>query len=74
MLANVILLQRKFCRIIAQFAQQQGISLDEALGFFYRSEVYQQMRRGVSDMHCMSDVYLTEELTREYEDKAVSKY
>lgn len=67
--ANPILLQMKYARVIACFAERQGISLDAALGFFYHSEVYQLMRDGVSDMHCMSDTYLAEELTEEYRDK-----
>ena len=37
-----------------------------ALDFFYRSEVYQLIRDGVSDMHCMSDAYLADELEQEY--------
>ncbi len=40
--------------------------MDAALDFFYRSEVYQLMRDGVSDMHCMSDEYLAEDLKQEY--------
>lgn len=68
-MANPILLQKKYARIIACFAKQQGISLDEALDLFYRSEVYQLMREGVSDMHCMSDLYLAEELRLEYEER-----
>ena len=69
MKANRILLQKKYARVIECFAKQQGISLDEALGLFYHSEVYQLMRDGVSDMHCMSDAYLAEELKQEYEEK-----
>lgn len=69
MMANPILLQKKYARVIACFAKQQGISLDEALDLFYRSEVYQLMRDGVSDMHCMSDLYLAEELRLEYEER-----
>ena len=69
MKANQILLQKKYARIIECFAKQQGISLDEALDLFYRSEVYQLMREGVSDMHCMSDLYLAEELRLEYEER-----
>lgn len=64
--ANPILLQKKYSRIIACFAQKQDISLDAALGFFYRSEVYQLIREGVSDLHCMSDAYLADELSEEY--------
>ena len=47
MTANPILLQKKYTRVIVCFAKQQGLSLDEALGLFYRSEVYQLMRDGV---------------------------
>lgn len=67
--ANPILLQKKYSRIIESFAKQQGISLDEALDFFYCSEVYQLIREGVSDMHCMSDAYLADELEQEYQMK-----
>ena len=57
MTANPILLQKKYARVI------------EALGLFYHSEVHQLMRDGVSDMHCMSDLYLAEELRLEYQMK-----
>ena len=69
MTANLILLQKKYARVIECFAKQQGLSLDTALGLFYHSEVYQLMRDGVSDMHCMSDAYLAEELEQEYQTK-----
>lgn len=69
MMANPILLQKKYARVIECFAKQQSISLDKALDLFYRSEVYQLMRDGVSDMHCMSDLYLAEELRLEYEGR-----
>lgn len=65
--ANPILLQKKYSRVIECFAQRQNISPDAALGIFYRSEVYQLVRDGVSDLHCMSDLYLAEELEREYQ-------
>lgn len=54
--ANPILLQKKYCRIVQMFARQQNISLDTALDFFYRSELYRLIRDGVSDLHCMSDL------------------
>ena len=69
MTANPILLQKKYSRVIECFAKQQGFSLDTALDFFYHSETYQLIRDGVSDMHCMSDAYLAEELQREYAEK-----
>ena len=63
MTANPILLQKKYSRVIECFAKHQGLSLDEALDFFYHSQVYQLIRDGVSDMHCMSDVYLVSVLS-----------
>ena len=72
MTANPILLQKKYSRVIECFAKQQGLSLDAALDFFYHSLVYQLIRDGVSDMHCMSDVYLADELEQEYAEKADS--
>lgn len=65
MTANPILLQKKYARVVAAFAEKKGISFDKALGIFYHSEVYQLMRDGVSDMHCMSEGYLAEELETE---------
>ena len=71
MTANPILLQKKYSRVIECFAKQKGISLDAALDFFYHSQVYQLIRDGVSDMHCMSDEYLAEELEQEYAEKVL---
>ena len=34
MTANLILLQKKYARVIECFAKQQGLSLDTALGLF----------------------------------------
>ena len=69
--ANPVLLQKKYSRVIEKFAQRAGISLDKALDFFYHSEVYSLVSEGISDMHCMSDGYLAEELVREYQKKAL---
>lgn len=66
MTANPILLQKKYSRIIEHFAEKQGMSLDAALDFFYHSELYSLIHDGVSDMHCMSDAYLVDELVMEY--------
>ena len=67
MRANPILLQRKYARVIALFAQKSGLSLDAALDFFYRSKEYELLREGVADLHCMSDDYLAADLKEEYE-------
>ena len=64
--ANPILLQKKYTRVIACFAKKAQLPLDTALDFFYRSELYPLLRDGVSDMHCMSDDYLADELLSEY--------
>ena len=66
MTAHPVLLQKKYARIIADFAEKEKISLENALDFFYRSEVYQLMSKGISDMHCRSDLYLIDELVEEY--------
>lgn len=65
--ANPILLQKKYARIIELFSRKEKISLDDALTIFYRSELYRLVSEGVSDLHCMSDEYLVEELIAEYE-------
>lgn len=67
--ANPVLLQKKYARIIEAFSKKEGITLDEALGFFYHSQTYDLMKNGVSDMHCMSDAYLAEELENEFSKK-----
>ncbi len=67
--ANPILLQKKYSRVIECFAEKVGISLNSALDFFYRSEVYRLVHDGVSDMHCLSDEYLADELKMEYQEK-----
>lgn len=43
----------------------EHIGLDAALQKFYHSVTYKLMKDGISDMHCMSDDYLTEELQAE---------
>ena len=66
MTAHPILLQRKYARIIGLFAEASGLSCEKALDFFYHSMTYVLMSEGVSDMHCMSDLYLRDMLLREY--------
>ena len=58
---------KKYARIIKQFSIKEKLSFDDALKFFYHSTMYRLMREGVSDLHCMSDEYLAEELILEYE-------
>ncbi len=70
MMANPVLLQKKYTRIIACFAEKEKLSLNDALSFFYHSKLYTLISEGVSDLHCMSDEYLVEELISEYKEKA----
>lgn len=64
--AHPVLLQKKYSRIIEAFAKKVSITRDEALDFFYHSTSYELISQGVSDLHCMSDEYLAEELEMEY--------
>lgn len=65
--ANPILLQMKYARVIKQFAELAHISVREAMDFFYHSLERELIRDGVSDLHCMSDYYLAEDLLEEYQ-------
>ncbi len=67
--ANPILLQKKYARIIEKFAEEEKLSIREALDIFYHSVTYLDMREGISDMHCRSDEYLVEELRIELHQK-----
>ncbi len=69
MTANPILLQKKYARIVARYAEKYEMSLTDVLDLFYHSEVYQLMSQGIGDMHCMSDEYLVEELYEEQRDE-----
>lgn len=70
MQANKIILQRKFARIVQLFADQTGITYEEALGLFYDSKTFELISEGVADMHCMSDEYLVDELKAELSPNA----
>lgn len=65
MTADPVLLQMKFARIVTKFAERERIPAEEALGFFYHSRFYPLLRDGVADLHCMSDEYIVEDLSRE---------
>lgn len=69
--ANPTLLQKKYSRVVESFAKKEGITLSDALDFFYASMLYQLMKDGVSDMHCMSDDYLVDDLCIEYQKKGL---
>lgn len=65
MTANRHLLTHKLYGVIYEYASEKGIPLRDALGVFYKSNLYTEIRHGISDMHCRSDGYLAEELQRE---------
>jgi hypothetical protein len=69
MIANRYLVRRKCYNVVKAYAEYSGISLREALDVFYRSNLYLEIRNGISDMHCRSDGYLAEELQIELNHK-----
>ena len=64
-----VLLLKKYARIVEKFAEKTNITLKEALDIFYHSKLYELMSEGVSDIHCMSDDYLVQELADEQAEK-----
>lgn len=58
----------KYARIVDLFAKQAGITLENALSFFYNSSTYELISEGVADLHCRSDEYLADELMIEYKE------
>ncbi len=69
MKANATLLQMKYGRVVMKFAELAGITVKEAMDFFYHSTERELIRDGVSDLHCMSDTYLARDLLEEYQEK-----
>ena len=66
MLANKILLQYLYKNIILEFSKRTNKDLEESMNYFYESELYQLVRKGVGDLHCKGVKYLTDELMLEY--------
>ena len=56
---------KRDARIVKLFAEQTGLTYEEALDFFYNSKTFELISEGVADMHCLSDEYLAEELLLE---------
>ena len=71
MTANAVLLQKKYARIIECYAEKYNISPEAAMERFYKSDLYHEVAEGVSDLHCMSDDYLAEELHSEWREKQI---
>ncbi|GMO41571.1 MAG: hypothetical protein Ta2B_21440 [Termitinemataceae bacterium] len=70
MVSNRYILNYKLSDIANEYAKLYNTDLRTAFDAFYRSELYHKVRDGISDMHCRSDAYLAEELSRELEAKA----
>ena len=66
--ANKTIHQNKKARIVDIFARESGMTLEDALGFFYDSDTYRLISEGIADMHCRSDEYLADELMLELEE------
>ena len=68
MIASPTLLHMKYARIVSCYADKYQVDINEALDRFYCSTLYQLIREGVSDLHCMSEDYLAEELAAEWDN------
>lgn len=64
--ANKILLEKMYTKIIMEFSKQTGKTLEESMDYFYKSDTYDLIKNGVSDMHCRGYRYLADELMLEY--------
>lgn len=64
-LVNDTLLQMKYARIVSLLAKKLGIPESEALGLFYRSRTYQDLRSGENGLHNMGDLFIVDELLLE---------
>ncbi len=69
MQADKTLLQMKYSRVVAIFAEARQLSAEAALDFFYHSQTYQELREGIADLHCRSDRYVADELIAEYDNR-----
>ena len=66
MKADKALLQIYYSAVIKTFAEMGNIPLRKAMDLFYKSQIYQEMSEGISDMHCRSEKYLAEDLMQEF--------
>lgn len=65
-MANKILLEMKYARVIMGLAKKLNISPLRALELFYHSDTYVRLSKQEGDLHCMGDGYLVDELIIEY--------
>ena len=73
MMANRTLIGHKCAGVVKAYAEAEGLELRRALGLFYKSNLYTEIREGISDMHCRSDGYLAEELRLEAARRAAGR-
>ena len=66
MKADCAILLLTYSGVIETFSQMGNIPLRDAFDKFYQSQIYLEMRDGVSDLHCRSEKYLAEDLMQEY--------
>lgn len=64
-LVNDTLLQMKYARIVGLLAKALKVSESEALGLFYRSKTYQDLRSGENGLHNMGDLFIVDDLLAE---------
>ncbi|MDR0378584.1 MAG: DUF3791 domain-containing protein [Candidatus Accumulibacter sp.] len=55
----------KHAGVIQEYAAHANVPLRSAFDAYYKSNLYKEIRDGISDMHCRSDGYLAEELQLE---------
>ena len=68
-MANKILLQRKISKVIETLADRTGKTLDQALDMMYSSNVYDKIKHQVGDTHCLSDIYLADDILNEISNR-----
>ena len=68
MTADPTLLQMKYARIISLLAKNANVNEEKAMEMFYKSNTYMLMSKGISDFHCLSDLYLVEEIMLEQKE------
>jgi len=71
--ASRSLVGRKMVNVIKAYSKMYNTPLREAFHLFYTSNLYIEIRNGISDMHCRSDGYLAEELQMELERCQLSR-
>ena len=65
MTADRTLLQMKYARIISLISKKKNIDEEKAMELFYNSDTYMLISKGISDFHCLSDAYLSDEILME---------